>query len=278
VRCSSCGNLNADTSRFCTRCGAPLAVAATPAAADLPPTIVVAPLVDQRQQVASYWHTLLLVLLMLALSYSGHARSQRALSAGSRPLLYLSGIFLQWTLVGLVWLGIKRRGYSLRQLTGRAWRGFDDVLLDIALGALTWGGFFVIAAILALAMGLQKKLPELRKAIEFLVPASLPELLLFLVLGATAGICEEIIFRGYLQRQFAALSKSVVGGILLSAALFGASHLYEGRERMLIIAFLGVTLGAVAAWRKNLRPGMIAHTGQDRLAGTLQYAMRHLRT
>jgi len=149
------------------------------------------------------------------------------------------------------------------------------VLLDIAIGALTWCGFFVVAAILALAMGLQKKMPELRKAIEFLVPANLPELLLFLVLGATAGICEEIIFRGYLQRQLAALSRSVLGGILLSAAVFGASHLYEGRERMLIITFLGVTLGTVAALRKNLRPGMIAHAGQDWLAGIVQYVMRH---
>ena len=90
MQCPSCGNTNADSARFCTRCGTPL-LAAAPAAppADLPPTIVVPILLDQKQQVASYWHTLLVVLIMLAVSASGQSRSKRVLTAGfsqtSRP-------------------------------------------------------------------------------------------------------------------------------------------------------------------------------------------------
>ena len=58
-------------------------------------------------------------------------------------------------------------------------------------------------------------------------------------LSATAGFCEEIVFRGYLQRQLAAFSKSTLMGVLLSAAIFGVSHGYEGAARMLRSEFTG---------------------------------------
>src|SRR3954471_24334950 len=123
-------------------------MATQPPIAELAPTVIVEPLVDQRQQVASYWHTLFIVVVILAISLSGQTRSQKVLSTGSRPLLYTSAIVMQWTLVGVVWLGIKRRGYSIRQLTGRAWRNFDDVLIDVAVSAAFWlGSVSVLAAL-----------------------------------------------------------------------------------------------------------------------------------
>ncbi|MDP9266998.1 MAG: CPBP family intramembrane metalloprotease [Acidobacteriota bacterium] len=245
---------------------------------DPPPTIIVPPLVDQRQQIASYWHTLLLVLLMLAISFSGQTRSKKTLSVGSRPLLYASAIAMQWTLVGVVWLGIRRRGYSIRQLTGRSWRSFDDVLIDVAIAAVFWIGSVAVLAALGFLMGVQKKIPEMRKAIEFMAPANVFELGIFFLLAVSAGVCEEILFRGYLQRQFAALSKSMVVGVLASAAVFGASHLYEGKERMVLVGILGAMLGTLAVVRKNLRPSMIAHTWQDVFAGVGLFVMRRLGT
>ncbi len=87
--------------------------------------------------------------------------------------------------------------------------------------------------------------------------------------SATAGFCEEIIFRGYLQRQFAALTRSTLAGVLLSAIVFGASHGYEGAARMLLIGIFGLMFGLLAWWRKSLRPGMIAHAWHDALSGAI---------
>lgn len=276
MQCPSCGNGNADAARFCPRCGGALSSAGdgTPEPAA---TVVVPNLLDQKQKVASYWHTLLIVVIMLAVSMSGQTRSKRVLRAGSRPLLYTSGVVMQWTLVGVVWLGIKRRGYSLRQLTGRPWRGLDDFLIDVAIAAVFWIGVAIVLASLGYAMGMQNKVEELRKAIEFMAPANIFELCVFFVLAVSAGICEEIVFRGYLQRQLGALSKSVLVGVLASATVFGASHLYEGPERMLLIGVFGAMLGTLAALRKNLRPAMIAHTWQDIFAGVGQFLMRNAR-
>jgi membrane protease YdiL (CAAX protease family) len=57
--------------------------------------------------------------------------------------------------------------------------------------------------------------------------------------------------------------------VLVQAALFGGGHGYEGWQRMVIIAAMGLLLGSVAAWRQSLRPGMMMHAGQDIAAGLL---------
>ena len=101
------------------------------------------------------------------------------------------------------------------------------------------------------------------------------ELTFWIALSVTAGICEETIFRGYLQRQFMALTKSAPAGILLSAATFGAAHAYQGFRMMILIALYGAMFGILAYWRGSVRPGMIAHAWQDSLNGVLAVLVRH---
>jgi uncharacterized protein len=92
---------------------------------------------------------------------------------------------------------------------------------------------------------------------------------MWILLSVTAGICEETVFRGYLQRQFMALTKSVPIGILLSAVAFGAAHSYQGLAGAARIGLQGALLGILANWRKSVRPGMIAHAWGDAFAGAL---------
>jgi uncharacterized protein len=100
-----------------------------------------------------------------------------------------------------------------------------------------------------------------------LLPHGPVEIAFYLLLTATAGFCEEVIFRGYLQRQFTVLTRSVAGGIVLQGIVFGASHGYQGWKFMLMISVYGVTFGLLAAWRRSLRPGIIAHFLQDAVGG-----------
>ena len=89
------------------------------------------------------------------------------------------------------------------------------------------------------------------------------------MLTATAGFCEEVIHRGYLQCQFAALTRSAIGGIVLQGIEFGVGHGYQGWRFIVMIAILGTMLGLLAHWRRSLRPGMIAHFVQDSVGGIL---------
>jgi hypothetical protein len=92
-------------------------------------------------------------------------------------------------------------------------------------------------------------------AIRTLLPQNRTEIVLSLMMAFTAGYCEEVIFRGYLQRQFAALTHVAAGGILLQGIAFGAAHGYQGWKYMLIIAVFGTMFGQLAHWRGTLRPG-----------------------
>ncbi len=109
----------------------------------------------------------------------------------------------------------------------------------------------------------------MRRQLGFLTPATHLELFVWFFLSATAGFCEEIIFRGYLQRQLGILCRSTLAGVLLSAVIFGAAHGYEGPARMFLIGIFGLMFGLLAWWRKSLRSGMMAHAWHDALSGAI---------
>ena len=100
-------------------------------------------------------------------------------------------------------------------------------------------------------------------------------MLLWVAVSITAGICEEAVYRGYFQRQFTALTHSVLGGILISAVAFGAVHAYQGLQRASVIGAAAILSGLLAHWRGTVRPGMFAHTLQDAIAPSLLKLMRH---
>jgi len=91
-----------------------------------------------------------------------------------------------------------------------------------------------------------------------------------LMMGITAGFCEEVMFRGYIQKQFLAWARSDLAAVLLQAIVFGAAHSYQGARLALVITVYGMMFGVLAAWRKNLRPGMMAHAMQDTLSGLVR--------
>jgi membrane protease YdiL (CAAX protease family) len=97
------------------------------------------------------------------------------------------------------------------------------------------------------------------------------EIALWVMLSITAGICEEAVYRGYLQKQFMALTSSVPAGIILSALAFGLAHSYQGFTRVLTIGVMGAMGGILAYWCRSVRPGMIAHATQDVLAAFLRH-------
>jgi uncharacterized protein len=103
--------------------------------------------------------------------------------------------------------------------------------------------------------------------LTFVLPHGLPESVLWVCVSVTAGACEEIVFRGYLQRQLSALTGSVTAGILLQSIAFGISHGYQGLAPMAITGSYGLVLGILAWWRGNIRAGALAHATTDIVGG-----------
>ncbi|AIZ43048.1 CPBP family intramembrane glutamic endopeptidase [Cellulophaga baltica] len=79
-------------------------------------------------------------------------------------------------------------------------------------------------------------------------------LIALLVVWATAGFGEEIIFRGYFMRQFVKFfgeSKvSIILNIVLFACFFGFMHSYQGITGQLVAGFVGSLLALIFYLRK----------------------------
>ncbi|MEQ1473626.1 MAG: CPBP family glutamic-type intramembrane protease, partial [Candidatus Acidiferrum sp.] len=157
-----------------------------------------------------------------------------------RVRIYERTIFFEWFVLGLVVLGVWLYGAPLSAVFGERWRSVRQLLTDIGIALV-----FLIASMAVLSIfGAHTKGPD--PATQFLLPQGRFESMLWIVLSLTAGICEEALFRGYLQRQFMAWTKSAALGIALSAAAFGAAHAYQGLRHVVQIAVLGAMLGTLA--------------------------------
>ena len=137
-------------------------------------------------------------------------------------------------------------------------------LLALGLALALWG-IWTIAG-MAWSRWLSHDHPA---SIQQLLPRGGLEALLWVTLSVSAGICEEFVFRGYLLRQFEALSGSRPIAVVAQAVLFGISHGYQGVAACAHIAAYGILFGWFAVWRGSLRPGMIAHAWTDIAAGLL---------
>jgi len=93
------------------------------------------------------------------------------------------------------------------------------------------------------------------------------EIVVWIAVSLVGGVAEEIVFRGYFQRQFEALTQSRWVALALQAVLFGVSHGYQGVSACLKITVIGVLFGLLALWRRSLRPGMVAHVWTDIASG-----------
>ena len=223
--------------------------------------------------IASPWHTLFVLLASALWAYRAiyNAAQARAAFAPGRPYIYLRTMFFEWLLLALVIFGVRLRGASLQVIFGKRWQSLGAIARDLALGI----SFMVASTLVVSIVSAVEGDTSSNQSVQFLIPQTAPELILWFALSITAGICEEAIYRGYFQRQFAALTHNVPVGIILSGAVFGAVHAYQGWKRAVAIAAMGVVLGIFAHWRKTVRPGMFAHAIQDLIAPVLLKLVRN---
>jgi membrane protease YdiL (CAAX protease family) len=230
-----------------------------PARPTLPPTRSSGP------GIAPPWHTAIVLFVLLGVSLLGaHIDLRGVFGMRGRLPSYLFVIVFEWATVAFIVWGLHRRDIRLSDVIGGRWTRGLYVLRDVGLGIafiLIFGG-----AVQVLTHVLNVAPPP--RMLEML-PQTPIELIAWVFLSLTGGFCEEVIFRGYLQRQLSALTHSVMIGIVLQALVFGMAHGYQGWKLMSLIALYGACFGVLAHWRRSLRPGIIGHALQDTAGGFL---------
>jgi membrane protease YdiL (CAAX protease family) len=181
----------------------------------------------------------------------------------------IESLVFDWGILYYVWAGVRHKGGNLLELSGRRWSGIRDILRDLAIAAPFW----VIWE--ATAFAVFNLLARLFATISAAHDDTFPvrggfEISVWIAVSLSAGFCEELIFRGYLQRQFNALTGRLWIGVMLQGIVFGLIH-PRGWRAVVAISVLGMLYGVLAAWRNNLRPGILSHGWSDLWEGWLKF-------
>jgi len=218
------------------------------------------------------WDILLIFFVLgVVVPWRGRKRLQQLLAkpqveSRERLSLYFSTIVFQWIAAGVAAWRAWAHGYTVAELglviPGRARAVMITVFGAALIVTLQWFNLR--------RMGRSRSpLPGSIQALaQRILPQSPAELVPFVGLAVTAGICEEFLYRGF---AMAAISRTGVPTsvvILSSSILFGLAHLYQGRVGLLSTTVLGILFGTMRAMLGSLLPAVVWHAGVDLVAAT----------
>lgn len=213
----------------------------------------------QRNSIASVWHTFgILALLAMFTGLVVYLRmGSPTVKIGHLPL-YAMVIAFEWAMFAFsLWHSDTAFvGYVARVLHdphSLLW----DIPIALILSAVLLLGSPVIVRILGQGGW---------DSTEGILPNNGVEIAVWIVMAISAGICEETVFRGYLQQQISSWTGHVVIGVAGQAAVFGLCHAYQGWKKMALIFVWGCVFGGFAWLRKGLRANMVAHAALDIIA------------
>lgn len=217
-----------------------------------------------------------LAVILPALGWMSIRKIRAAIANGipytARVRDYRNNMLVLWTVAGVMlalWFGSDR----------------DAAMLGLRIPSGTVAGQTLAVALFALivvySIGLLRKVqrsPETANLIiratrdfSFAMPHTRRDLRWFYGLSATAGITEELLYRGFLL-AYLSVFFPVWLAVLLSAVIFGVAHAYQGPKGMVQVTFLGAAFAIMYVSSGSLLLPIVAHIAVDVLNGT---AMQH---
>lgn len=186
--------------------------------------------------------------------------------AMERLALYASTIAFQWFAVAVVAWRAWAHGFTASQL-GLIIHDRNRILVASIVGAAT------IATLQWLNLRRVGKIPvesrgSLQAIAERILPQSTVELLPYLALAITAGLCEEFLYRGFAMAALSHVGLQAWAVVLISSVLFGLAHSYQGRGGVVMTLIIGTILGSSRIVYDCLVPAIFWHSAVDVVAGT----------
>jgi uncharacterized protein len=201
--------------------------------------------------------------------YPRFLRAVAAHRPGARPRWYALVIGMAWAFTAAVlaiW-AVERRPWAALYLRPARPLG---VWLGLGLSVLYVGLMWVqIRALLARPDGRARLGRQLAGA-GAMLPRTPGERWGFALVSLTAGICEEVLFRGFVMWCCAAWV-GPIGAVLLSSLLFGVGHVYLGVSHIVRTGLVGLAMAGIVIAAGSLWPAILLHTVIDLVAGEIGY-------
>ena len=210
---------------------------------------------DAVHSPSAWVFTFLLAVVFPVIDYVLYARLKSTLQ------IYAWNILALWSLAGVcVW--ITQMNYlTLSDLGERPGNAYRTLLIS-----------GILVAIIVLLIGAQKnhkkkanpqRLNNSLDRVRRLLPKNPTEHAVWIVVSMTAGVCEEVLYRGWLLSLVAATLGSVWLGLLISSIIFGFAHAYQGRPAILGTGATGAVFGFLFIFSGSLIPGQVLHAAMD---------------
>ena len=206
-----------------------------------------------------------------------YPRLRRATAAGvtgARERGYIQTILTAWGLTACVialWIALGRPFDYLRLGIGYAVRAGIGLALAAAYAGLAW---VQRRAVLRRPDAVELVQRQLGRA-DALMPRTPREYRLFQVVAITAGICEEILYRGFVM-WYLVIWTSAVPAALISSILFGLAHVYIGIPHVIRSMIVGGVFAVLVLGTGSLWPAIVLHAVIDLFSGDLTYRVRVL--
>jgi membrane protease YdiL (CAAX protease family) len=227
------------------------------------PKVLPAPAPVGKHRIGPYYQLLFLGLLLVGSQYGLFVILSIAVwlvvhapvASTSNDFNHLCIIGAEWLQLACVWF-VTRSGFRPFDFIGKA-QSRKQLCLEVCLGI----GLGVAEAIYTV-------LPRtLHTAHAHLSKPLSGEVILLIGVSLSAGIVEEIVYRGYLQQLLIDCLDNVWLAIGIQAVVFALAHSYQGLGAVITIAGQSVLTGYLAYRLKNLRLVIVAHCTLDLIAG-----------
>lgn len=216
---------------------------------------------------------LILIFLGVAVPWLGRRRVRQLMAAPhttkkDRLILYASTCAFQWFASGIILWRAGAHGITINQLGVAIPNVFVVAVTALILGALVFANqIFSLRKLASRPAEIRGAIPQLALKI---FPQDNQERLAFFILVATVAVCEEFIYRGFVQNVFEKWSGGfAVAGVVGSAAMFGLAHLYQGRRGLISTSVIGLLFSGIRFGTGSLVPPLFAHFVADLTAGFL---------
>lgn len=203
------------------------------------------------------------------------ARVRQELERGSlsRLEVFREVLLVQWlatALLAALWWLTERQAAALGLVFeggSKAWLAWALVTVPVAFTAMQ-----------ALWVGrraeLRRSVREQLESVRPMMPHNRRELSWFFAVSVTAGICEEVLYRGFLLWWLATpMDLGLVWAAILSTIAFGLAHAYQGVAGMVKTGALGGVMVGLRILAGSIWPVVVLHALLDILGGIMAHAV-----